>query len=1305
MCHKRNSAILCAFFILLDSSVAENFDVTTICRYIENPAVETDDGATISYSDRVSIDVHSRNNALGLPFISQNGTIIEPNIGVDIEKCMPSIAKECSWKATNFAIDYSEKPPLLNTERQTASTRNLIKDIKFESSIQFTFQAKTRNEVLNIFLMASEPDLQTSDMYYIKIRSDYSYIYKCDPSASSVHELPYSGAFRLCNEVKSERLSDNFWVQSDDSYEDYDDTYSHNMKEYSFKVYIFNGEVKVFHGKNWYTHSILKWQDPFPIDVEYISLGTEIMDGKIKFDGDPSWSLTKESGHFKSPSFVPSSNKLCLSVTYYDRTADNFLELSVLLNNDTVNFESISTNYLHSGWQTTRYMAQLPETIHDSVSVLLTAKSAGSSKLLIQRIAGCSNEDVEDIATLGETKTLPEQGYDVAVARPSIHYSGVSLTCMNGGKTNSEETVCICPAGFIGRTCEIGCGENIYGLRCDARCSITTRGCQGMRLCRPKLPCSCAPGLKGTHCDTPCERGEYGVECKQKCGRCSNVTCDAFTGQCPDGCEPGYFPPYCQDTYKYMSVAPETSPGFLDVVVTADLHSKDQKGLGTPLFYQIQYKKSGESSWLEFKPRSISMFKVVMNITGLEPATLYQVRAVLIDFDGNSYQGERVASKEIRTKCKVPSAVHYNLHLAEATDDSLRVAWNYTSESHLWCPVTHFEVQMKEYWRWLSHTTPNNLQTAKFTKLLPGQKYEIRVRAVTVDGPAPFSKVFVTHTKDKTPRKVFQFELVSKTSNTLELRWSPPVITAGTIASYRLSYQCLKLFACSEKNCSHSKGQMEVATTTATLRDLLPHAQYSVNVAALAAKWGPAAYIWAVTDIAEPEVAPDPSPSSAAIQRTNTSFTVQWEPPQDCSNLNGYPTGYKYQLFLHSNSTLLKEGSTDLTTVTFTDLVPHTQYIVKVFLETSKGWSANHSLAIPVQTRATTPDVVEGLTVYKRGRRTLGVRWAPPKMTYGDIESFTISYKKESDRSAMSKVLKQTPCVAWPHLFCHTINNLTPDSKYVVHVQARNVEVAVDGETASVVAVTKEAAPEVPSYVRIESQSQTDLTIEWGIPNILNGVLRSFLVNLEETDSFNVTDCCQYFPIQEVAVQAEKANYSLQITDLKPASTYIISMTAKTVALSPAVTLTAHTRPPVPPMDNLIEMSEDYNQLSNTPEVVVHPSQTYKDLITVYLMLVLPQESEVEANATVWNSWLSRELEVLTNGTFYIAAEFQPSDLENSTTFRIGSDSEIRAGKWGVVQNPALEEGTKYRIGFVVVLEYCGVLNIGYTESPDFQIE
>jgi len=76
-------------------------------------------------------------------------------------------------------------------------------------------------------------------------------------------------------------------------------------------------------------------------------------------------------------------------------------------------------------------------------------------------------------------------------------------------------------------------------------------------------------------------------------------------------------------------------------------------------------------------------------------------------------------------------------------------------------------------------------------------------------------------------------------------------------------------------------------------------------------------------------------------------------------------------------------------------------------------------------------------------------------------------------------------------------------------------------------------APLSPSYVRVVNQTQTNLTVEWGHPDLLNGVLRSFLVTLEEIDSFNSSACCEYFPVQEVSVLSEKMNYRLEVSFTK----------------------------------------------------------------------------------------------------------------------------------------------------------------------------
>jgi hypothetical protein len=60
------------------------------------------------------------------------------------------------------------------------------------------------------------------------------------------------------------------------------------------------------------------------------------------------------------------------------------------------------------------------------------------------------------------------------------------------------------------------------------------------------------------HCDNACysftvsldcDFGEYGTGCKQKCGHCANLSdCDKYTGECPFGCNEGYYPPLCQES-------------------------------------------------------------------------------------------------------------------------------------------------------------------------------------------------------------------------------------------------------------------------------------------------------------------------------------------------------------------------------------------------------------------------------------------------------------------------------------------------------------------------------------------------------------------------------------------------------------------------------------------------------------------------------------------------------------------------------------------------------------------------------------
>jgi hypothetical protein len=102
-----------------------------------------------------------------------------------------------------------------------------------------------------------------------------------------------------------------------------------------------------------------------------------------------------------------------------------------------------------------------------------------------------------------------------------------------------------------------------------------------------------------------------------------------------------------------------------------------------------------------------------------------------------------------------------------------------------------------------------------------------------------------------------------------------------------------------------------------------------------------------------PNVSPEPNSTSPVTHRTNSSFVVHWKPPQNCTFLNGYLYRYRFELTSRNNSKWLREGTTRLTSANFTDLTPHTMYVVRVYLVTSGGRNTNYPLKIPAYTKGT----------------------------------------------------------------------------------------------------------------------------------------------------------------------------------------------------------------------------------------------------------------------------------------------------------------------------------------------------------------
>ncbi|XP_066194955.1 angiopoietin-1 receptor isoform X2 [Sylvia atricapilla] len=103
-------------------------------------------------------------------------------------------------------------------------------------------------------------------------------------------------------------------------------------------------------------------------------------------------------------------------------------------------------------------------------------------------------------------------------------------SCTNNGICHEDTGECICPPGFMGKTCEKACGANTFGKTCEETCK-ENYGCRNFMFCLPDpYGCSCATGWMGLECDKECKPGFYGSDCKLKCNCHNQGTCDRFKG-------------------------------------------------------------------------------------------------------------------------------------------------------------------------------------------------------------------------------------------------------------------------------------------------------------------------------------------------------------------------------------------------------------------------------------------------------------------------------------------------------------------------------------------------------------------------------------------------------------------------------------------------------------------------------------------------------------------------------------------------------------------------------------------------------
>ncbi|XP_071510458.1 receptor-type tyrosine-protein phosphatase T-like [Diadema antillarum] len=157
-------------------------------------------------------------------------------------------------------------------------------------------------------------------------------------------------------------------------------------------------------------------------------------------------------------------------------------------------------------------------------------------------------------------------------------------TCYNGGICDDISGRCVCPPGFMGDHCETACQYGFLGKNCAVSCGhidSSNNDCQGLLFCLPDpYGCSCAAGWSGLNCMTGCDAGTYGADCTQTCHcSASSNQCDRVTGSCDGqgGCDTGWYGPQCQvhivdmATYNHYAGVTNTANNFIAPYMIEDL--------------------------------------------------------------------------------------------------------------------------------------------------------------------------------------------------------------------------------------------------------------------------------------------------------------------------------------------------------------------------------------------------------------------------------------------------------------------------------------------------------------------------------------------------------------------------------------------------------------------------------------------------------------------------------------------------------------------------------------------------------------
>ncbi|XP_032979569.1 angiopoietin-1 receptor isoform X3 [Rhinolophus ferrumequinum] len=394
--------------------------------------------------------------------------------------------------------------------------------------------------------------------------------------------------------------------------------------------------------------------------------------------------------------------------------------------------------------------------------------------------------------------------------------NGVCTTCMNNGVCHEDTGECICPPGFMGRTCEKACELHAFGRTCKERCS-GPEGCKSYVFCLPDpYGCSCATGWEGLQCNEACQPGYYGPDCKLRCMCTNGETCDRF-----QGC-------LCSPRRQGLQCEKEGEPRMTPKIEDLPDHIEVNSGKFNPICKASGRPLPANEEMTLVKPDGTVLHPKDFNRTDRLSVATFTIHRILPPDSGvwvcsvNTVAGMVEEPFNISVKGLPPPR---GLNLLPKSQTTLNLTWQPifpSSEDDFYVEVERRSVQMNSDQQNIK--VPGNLTSVLLNNLHPREQYIVRAR-VNTKAQGEWSEDLTAWTlSDILPPQPENIKIFNITDSSAVISWT--ILDGYSISSIIIRY---KVQGKSEDQHIDVKIK-NVTITQYQLKGLEPQTMYQVEI-------------------------------------------------------------------------------------------------------------------------------------------------------------------------------------------------------------------------------------------------------------------------------------------------------------------------------------------------------------------------------------------------------------------------------------------------------------------------------------------